>query len=160
MNRKEAVKIYLEHNNLANKTIDRIQKFDGRQSSTKFAEACGVGLGYAYGLARSYNLKFTGRAKSNRETILETQREEKASKWDKEKTVLENAQALGIHYATALGICKKYKLQSRLKYTSLATLKKMERIKEFRKKGLSDSEISRVLAVSREYIRQLNVLMA
>ena len=158
MNREAAVKLFFEHNRIATRTVNSLSKYTPKMSITEFAVAAGMGVSPAYSLARVYGLEFKCRSISIRTAARKRNEELYVSKWDSSKTIGENAKVLGISGSLASRICRGFKLEAKQGHLKDKVINQIKRMDEFAVKGLTDSQISRVMGVSREWIRQLKIL--
>lgn len=154
MKKQEAIEQYFKHHPKAMMTVERLCKYDPNETLSEFASKIKMGLTGARVFLNSNGIH---RDRTKGYQAWSTRVKEKyTSKWDNNKTLLDNAKELGVSVQNARIICGRYGLRYvHHTHTNERIRSKMVRILQFKKKGLKDSEISRIFNCSREYIRQL-----
>ena len=150
----KAIKILLKNTRIM-RDYKRIKMHSEDMTRAEFCRKSGISYYNSTAFLNKYNLKCKDdRGNTLRKTHYD-KRKSYANKWDKNKTISENALLLGISYSRAFKVLKEFNLSSNIIGRKEKTLKMIDRIKELRSKGLKDVDIARILVVSREYVRQL-----
>lgn len=158
MNKAQCLKQMYKHNSMIKRSCDRLLLYQPGMNACDWAKKAKIGLSNVYILARKYKIKLgSHRSQNAREERLERLKNDFVSRWNKDLTVGENARRLDITWYKAATICREFNLSSGYKNKiRLTTLRHIEKIEKYRKKGLSDAEIARVIGMTRERIRQLS----
>lgn len=156
MNKIEALKHVYKHNYMVRRIVDRLVLVKPSMNACDIAKVCKIAIGNVYIMVRTYKLKISNRrAKNAADVIRERYLRDLVPKWDENKNIYENAQALNISYSAARRLCGEFSLKARWKNLTLTTMRHIEKIKKYRESGLNDAEIGRCMGMTRERVRQL-----
>jgi len=160
MKKSEAVKLYLKNSRQAKYSIAKIMKFEEGMSCSQYSNLIGnTTNANTYMFADKYGLKFTKAIKHRTNTRRENTRMRITQKWDEKKTLGENAIAIGISYSKATVYRNRFNLDCKWKKRGKATIDRLTRVRRLLDSSLTETEISRVLGLSRERIRQIHEMI-
>lgn len=154
MKKKDAFKLMEKYYPMFRKSIPQLMCFEKGMTAPQFANKANITITRAYQIINQYKLIS---ANSNVATIKAARRRKELSlRWDSKKTIRENATLLKVSIGLADRIQKEFNFQF-IDHKNDLKRKRIRKILLFRKNGLNDSEISRVLGLSRERVRQLGM---
>lgn len=156
MNKAKATKLYLKGSKQARIGIERLLKWKDGMSIEQYAKKLNTCNAQTWIFANRYGLKFINRSKHAGEARKKYYRKYYTELWDSTKTLHENARAVDKTYTYATQIARKYGLDYKFrKVIHLGTQITIDKVINYKSKGLSNAEIGRILNKSRERIRQI-----
>lgn len=155
MKKQEAMERYIKHGITSQRSVKRLMLWKNGMSIKQFATALGVTTTWAWQFAKRFGLEFTQRSWHRTNSRSEGIKLILKKTWDEDKTVRENAIALGYSYSRASYYCRKYNLKAKWKRKGQYTLNRLQKVQDYLDKGISQADIARVMGLSRERVRQL-----
>lgn len=154
MNRKEAIERILRHNPKLNEYIKRLMAYEKGMSSNEYCNKVKLPISNAIVFLRLHGITLD-RINSLTKTNFK-KRKLLSQKWDKNLTISANAIKLGIGTVTASLLSREFSLPYvHHKKLNGFGIKRIKRMMKFKEKGLRDSEIARLIGISRERVRQI-----